>query len=444
MIPAKNFDVAIIGGGFSGIAVLANLIQRADKRLSIALVSRDPLGHFGPAYSTMKPEHLLNVRAGGMGLFAAHPGDFFHWCRDNDIAGIAPAAFMPRMVYARYLQSVLDDAQRIAAEKSIRFSFIQGEVEGITAGEQYAIETAQGPIKAKNIVLAIGNSLKDAASAPVAGLVTAPWDYDYSNLPPQGHVAIIGSGLTAADCIISILKSGWDGKISCYSGSGLLPRAHLADFNADKTVKAAPFDAENTKLSNVLSQFLKVLRGSTVDWQYAVDGLRPQTQALWKRLNLRDKRRLAEKYFTRWNVHRHRFAPEIDAMIATASATGQLKVIKARCGQPQAQAGKISLALTTQGGTRRESFDIAFQCTGVNYRYDSNPLLKNLVNTKLLTADETGYGVKAADDFVAHSGTSGKIYALGAPLFGKLFETTAVPELRFQADAIVASLMPLL
>ncbi len=441
MTPARAFDIAIIGGGFSGIAVFANLVQKAEKSLSIALISRDPLGHFGPAYSTTKPEHLLNVRAGGMGLFVAHPGDFFHWCRDNDIPGTAPAAFMPRMIYARYLQNVLDNAQRLAAEKSIRFSFIQDEVEHITAADIYSIETPNGPIQAKNIVLAIGNSLKASAEKNIPGLISEPWNYDYTQLPKGGHVAIIGSGLTAVDCIISILKSGWNGKISCYSGSGLLPRAHLADFNADKTVKAEPFDAEKTALSQVFSQFLKILRGSTVEWQYAIDGLRPQTQRIWKNLSPRDKRRLAEKYFNRWNVRRHRFAPEIGAVVDTAIANGQLEVLKARCSNAESQNGKVTLCLTNTVGKRRESFDVAFHCTGVNYRYDSNPLLNKLVGTGLLQPDENGYGVAATGDYVAKTDTYGKIYAIGAPLFGKLFETTAVPELRGEADAIATSLL---
>ena len=442
MTPAKPFDVAIIGGGFSGLAVLANLVRLAEKPLSIALISRDALGHFGPAYSTMKPEHLLNVRAGGMGIFAAHPGDFFHWCRDNAVEGIAPAAFVPRMVYARYLQSVLDETLRLATEKNICFRFFQTEAEGVSSQDHYAIVTPDGPISALNIVLAIGNSLKAAAEKPIPGLVTTPWDYDYKQLPPNGHVAIIGGGLTAVDCIISILKTGWDGKISCYSGSGLLPRAHLADFNADKTVKSPPLMDNDMRLSRLFGKVLKIIRNAGVEWQYAIDGLRPQTQALWKSLSLRDKHRLAEKYFTRWNVHRHRFAPEIAEKISAAMARGQLQVIKARCGRPEPDGERISFEIGRE--KQRNAFDLAFQCTGVNYRFDSNPLLKKLEADKLLQPDETGYGIVVGDDFSGHTNAMGKIYALGAPLFGQLFETTAVPELRFQADAVARELTPAL
>lgn len=518
-----TYDVVIIGSGFSGNAVLANIVRYTEKPMTIAVLSRDEEGTFGPAYSTQRVEHLLNVRAGSMGLFASNFNHFYQWATQHDVPNVTPSAYLPRMVYGQYLQSILDETRQMAEQKNIRIDYIKTEVEDIDTGIGHYLEgfriatTPAGEVTAKTIVLAIGNTVQGRRdNDDLPGLITKPWLFNFDKLgpepvpptpeelaaaaaeaaalaaaeaeaaalaqakaqkptilvrllgkkqpaaapvaeaapPPEPEIpppppppaepwreyhslAVIGSGLTAADTIVSILVSGWKGKIECFSGSGLLPRAHLEDYDSTQIFKISA-QALN---SNTLSQNMRLLRRREkthgVRWQYLVDGLRPVTQAVWQDMDPADKRRLAGKYFTLWNVFRHRFAPQIGRIIEAAIAEKRLVITKARVTGARQAGEQVALDLKARNGEiTTRSFDIAFQCTGMNYKTESNPLLKRLTERNILRPDPNGYGILVQSDLAAHRSEAGLIYAMGSPLFGQLFETTAVPELRVQADAI--------
>ena len=70
--------VGIVGGGFCGTLVLANLVEAAARPLVIELFEPMMLAT-GVAYSTTECTHLLNVRAERMGAFADQPDHFYRW-----------------------------------------------------------------------------------------------------------------------------------------------------------------------------------------------------------------------------------------------------------------------------------------------------------------------------------------------------------------------------
>lgn len=440
-MPQSRYDIAIIGGGFSGLAVLANLVKALTRPMRIAVVSREPAGVFGPAYSTPRAEHLLNVRASAMGLYADDHGHFLKWAQDNGHNAKA-GDYMPRPLYGQYLASVLAETKAAAAERNIPLDFFQGEVDDVADEDEYLeIRSGSDIIAARYVVLAIGNSLK-AQEDKVAGLVNNPWHYDFSALKDKSSVAIIGSGLTAADTIVSILRSGWQGKMACFSGTGLLPRAHLPEYDAARVPKVDGSRFLNQRLSRIMLEIRKDVKTAGVEWQYVIDSLRPLTQDLWRSLGATDKTRLAEKYFTLWNVHRHRYAASISDEIDAAIASGQLTLEKAKCRDVSPIDGGVSIELHTRNKPpRRETFDIAFNCVGVNYKIDNNPLLKKMTESGMLKRASNPYGVTASDNFVGARKMGGMVHVFGTPLFGQLFETTAVPELRAQAAAVAKSII---
>jgi uncharacterized NAD(P)/FAD-binding protein YdhS len=436
----SRYDIAIIGGGFSGLAVLANLVKTLPRPLSIAVISREPAGVFGPAYSTPRQEHLLNVRASAMGLFADDHAHFLKWAQG---AGhdVKPGDYLPRPLYGQYLAAVLAETKALAAERNIPLDFFQGEVEDVADEDEYLeIRSGGDIIPARYVVLAVGNSLK-AKEDSVPGLVANTWHYDFAELKGKSKVAIIGSGLTAADAIISILRSGWTGNMTCFSGTGLLPRAHLPEYDATRVPKADGGRFLNQRLSTIMRELRKDIKAGGVEWQYIIDSLRPLTQDIWRSLGATDKKRLAEKYFTLWNVHRHRYASHIGKEIDAAIASGQLTLEKAKCRDVSPVEGGVSIELISRTAPpRRETFDIAFNCVGVNYKIDNNPLLKKMTESGLLKRATNPYGVTASDNFVAARKLGGMVLVFGTPLFGQLFETTAVPELRMQAAAVAKSI----
>lgn len=77
-----TYDVAVVGSGFSAIALTINLLRLLPPSASIAVVGDDPGFGRGTAYRTEFYLHRLNVPAARMSLFPDAPDDFVEWLRD--------------------------------------------------------------------------------------------------------------------------------------------------------------------------------------------------------------------------------------------------------------------------------------------------------------------------------------------------------------------------
>ena len=62
-MPANRRHIVIVGGGFSGVALAAQVLRRADAALRVTLIEAgDRIGR-GLAYGTAVDTHLLNAAA---------------------------------------------------------------------------------------------------------------------------------------------------------------------------------------------------------------------------------------------------------------------------------------------------------------------------------------------------------------------------------------------
>src|SRR5579885_473725 len=105
------YDIAIIGGGFSGTALAVQLLRRARGRpLKLALIERHGEAGRGVAYGTVSPAHVLNVPAGRMSLLPDLPDDFLRYVQEQD-ATATPGSFQHRSLYGAYLAARLREAE---------------------------------------------------------------------------------------------------------------------------------------------------------------------------------------------------------------------------------------------------------------------------------------------------------------------------------------------
>src|SRR6202453_125779 len=103
----SQFTVAIIGGGFTGATLAAQLLRKSGGRLSVLLIERAARLGRGVAYSTECSEHLLNVRARNMSAYPEDPERFLKWVRLNHDPGASPDYYLPRTLYGHYVASEL-------------------------------------------------------------------------------------------------------------------------------------------------------------------------------------------------------------------------------------------------------------------------------------------------------------------------------------------------
>jgi len=130
--------ITLIGGGFSGTMTAVNLILKAKRTLTINLIEKSAALAKGVAYGTEDPFHILNVHAKNMGAYAEEKEHFYLWLQQNEPLWrsldpdfreleLSPEAFMPRMIYGKYLELVWKEALELAKKKKITVNVIQEE-----------------------------------------------------------------------------------------------------------------------------------------------------------------------------------------------------------------------------------------------------------------------------------------------------------------------------
>ena len=452
-------SVVIVGGGFSGAVTAVNLVRLTDAALAVTLVN---VGHRlgrGVAYGTRRPEHLLNVVARNMSALADQPDHFVEWLGTrSDFAHLTTAQareqFIPRRVYGDYLQALfLWYRSAFADGKLVRIDTLETEaVDVVPTGDCVKVVTASGAsLAADKVVLATGNPppadlFGDGPNHP--GYIPEPWGNWEDRLPDKDKsVVLLGTGLTMVDAFLTLSAVGWRGAIIAISRNGLLPMSHF------KGTDYADFPGEDVshlsldQVRELLDRQCAQMRADGRNPAILVDKLRPYTQRIWKHFTLAEKQRFLREFRSVWNQSRHRIAESIHRDVAAALSSGRLQVRK---GAVQTIVGAGDALEVVLKGTEesRVRADVVINCTGpAEALAEHSRLYSNLLKRGLISADEVGLGVRATDDFALldEDGVRSRwLLAVGPPLKGTLWESTAVPELRNQgfraAEVIVSDL----
>jgi len=183
-------------------------------------------------------------------------------------------------------------------------------------------------------------------------------------------------------------------------------------------------------------------------WRASIDGLRAHSNQIWTDLPLAEQERFLRHLKAYWEPHRHRMAPAIGKLTAQYRANGRLRILSARLQRMQ-RAGdhiQVSLASRTAGTIHPLEVDRVINCTGLHESYDRNPrpLIQDLIAKGHARAHPLGMGFHTDDGGAlldAATRPSELLFTLGPPRRGQLFETTAVPEIRLQAERLAARLI---
>jgi uncharacterized NAD(P)/FAD-binding protein YdhS len=142
-----------------------------------------------------------------------------------------------------------------------------------------------------------------------------------------------------------------------------------------------------------------------------------------------------------WEVHRHRMAPEIAEQVKSWRDSGVLTVCAERVVGLSGTDGGIVVVSQPRGqsSTRRTVVQHVIECTGpkTDFRTIGDPLIVQMRSSGLLHPDELGLGACIGNDgaLINSDGVASDIlYAMASLRKGSLWETTAVPEIRQQAN----------
>jgi uncharacterized NAD(P)/FAD-binding protein YdhS len=420
--------VAIVGGGFSGTIMAAQLARRG---IASALIEGGGRAGRGTAYSTREEAHLLNVRAEGMSAWADDPD---HFVRAFEAEGGDRRGFAQRRQFGRYLREILDKESASGLVEVVENRAIGAKPNA----DGWTVELASGrTVDAAALVLANGNQPPDPLRVfEGAGerFVNNPWSEDAAAAIAEvarsgGDVLLVGTGLTMVDTVLSLDEAGHRGRIVALSRRGQMPRAH-----GDLT--PAPVALDEVPQGNVLALWRWLRRrAGEVGWRAAVDSLRPYSHAPLQALGPAEQKRVIRHARPWWDVHRHRIAPEVAERLVAMIGEGRLEILAGRVreAKPDERSLFVRYSLRNRSASSKAEgrFAFVFNCTGPlgTLRRTRDPMLRQLLEDGSVREDALGMGLKVD----AKSRAGDGIWALGPLTKGRFWEIVAVPDIKGQA-----------
>jgi uncharacterized NAD(P)/FAD-binding protein YdhS len=441
-VTMPEFTTVIVGGGASGVLLASRLVRRSPFARAIVIEPRESLGR-GLAYSTRYERHLLNVPAGRMSAFAEDPEHFVRYLRERFGDRFSASSFVPRPIYGDYLEAIANEAQAFAGA---RLRHVRANALAVGTDHDLALRVICEDGQAYSgdaLVVATGNAKPApwirANADVVAGdrFFASSWDEGaLASTDPDAEILLLGTGLTAVDAVVGLRSNGHRGKIWMVSRRGLMPHEHrLFDAPPD-------LNPDATSMNDLLGA-ARVLDRRPHAWRFAMDSLRPRTNALWQALPVNEKRRFVRHAMPFWNIHRHRMAPEIAEFIAGEIDRGALCMLAGRTGTFEATPTGLRVPVALRGEDRTMQLEVgrAINCSGPthDFRVLENPLIGNLLEQGVMHPTELGIGIEVAPNGAlrdAAGAEASRIFAIGPVRFGTLIETTAIPEIRVQADEL--------
>ncbi|AEW98892.1 FAD/NAD(P)-binding protein [Streptantibioticus cattleyicolor] len=437
-------EIAVVGAGAAGTLTATRLLHHAALEghddIRVTLIGPGAEGR-GLAFGTPAEHHLLNVPAQGMSAHRDDPGHFVRWLDGR--AG--PTDFVPRGLYGRYLGETLEAARGLPGAPGLLR--VPDRVTGLAyrpggAGAPVTLRLDSGRrIGADAVVLALGNFAPDRSWAPPRlrdwpGFVADPWAPGaLGRVPDDGDVLLVGTGLTMVDVALTVRGPGR--VVHAVSRHGLVPQPHADHPVAPHAAPRLDAGAGLTGLRRAVLRHVAGCRRAHGDWRCGVDSLRPVTSALWQQLSEADRARFLREDLRLWETHRHRVPPVSARALAAAVDAGLVSVGEGTITGAEVAGDAIEVALADGRRLRVRS---VVNCTGAQgdlTRVD-DPLVVDLLASGLATPAPLG-GLVTSPGGRVHP--VAPLWTLGSLRRGALLETTAIPEIRCQADDLAGSLL---
>jgi uncharacterized NAD(P)/FAD-binding protein YdhS len=452
--PAASAAIAIIGGGMSGTLVAIHLLKAIRTPLTIFLI--DPTAQWGKgiAYSTPLECHLLNVPAGQISAFPDQSAHFLNWLHHNVNPYITADAFVPRMLYGQYIQSLLHTAEQ-QSSPYVHLIRIVDQVESLVpSGSGFCLTFRHAvPKYADQVVLALGNlppatpAIAHSAGFQSDRYLASLWaDPNLNSIAADDEVLLIGTGLTAIDGVMTLCHRHHRGRIHLVSRRGFLPQVHQP-FPLYPLTFPQPVPTRLRQWVHWLRQEIAGAEAQGYDWRSLIDSLRPLTTQIWQSLSLADQRRFLRHVRPYWDSHRHRMAPAIAQTLTRLKTTGQLHLHAGRIQLIDEDEPAITVVLRSRDSQTLQTLRVqrVINCTSpANFGATcSNPLIVSLLETGVVYSDRLNLGIAVAANgaVIGRNGIPAtNLYTLGNPMKGTLWETTAIAEIRQQAKSIAKAI----
>ena len=448
----------IVGAGFSGTVLAANLLRRpAATGADVVLIERSAIMGRGVAYAAHAFPYLLNVPAGRVSADSRDPLQFLRFARAR-LPNVDGEDFLPRALYGDYLQDLLLRAER-ESQPTMRLIKVFGEVTGIVraqSGTSLGAEFAdRAPIFGDALILALGSP--SVPLPPWAEKLKghAAFRHDPRDLPEsltaEQSVLIVGNGLTMADAASALSRHPERvPTLHTISRRGLLPKTQTTfHTGAVRGSGEALLSATHSlrKLLRVCRDLAFELEKLGGDWREAVAFIRSLVPAMWRRMPDTERRRFVRHLQVHWETFRHRLPPQLTERLEHLRRSGKLNIRAGRIQEVVAVNARLAVAWRPRGSraTEQLTVDVLVNATGPNYNIDrcADRLIVSLRDSGQVSTDALKLGIRTARFGACvdvHGRASRQLYYLGPMLRADHLDATAAAELSGHAEQLAAHL----
>ncbi|MFJ2536700.1 FAD/NAD(P)-binding protein [Pseudomonas sp. NPDC087614] len=462
---SQSADILIIGGGLSGTMLAVQLLRLPGQRKILIIEPRAEVGR-GEAYSAVEPGHTLNGNAARMSVDPDNPNDLTQWLTEHIAAGGWPESaeqnvpvselFPPRGLFGVYVQQRLAEARNAGAQQGSTVEHVRAEVVDLHADADSVHLTLSDGQLLHGAFAVLATGMFPAARTPQkesSGLnATAldPWDVAaMRQLDPQSTVLIIGSGLTMVDAVVSLEQAGHRGPIEVFSRHGLLPHVRRqppawVDFLGVDHSLCSP-----RQLLRELRRQCQVAIAQGIDWQAPLDTVRVHIARLWSQATDVQRRQFVRHVRPWWESHHHRSPPLSAQLVERLQGEGRLRIQAASFkGLETCVADGVSIRIRRRGEAQTCVVHGAALINSSGIEYDwrrvARPLPQQLLARGLVRPGPLALGIAAAIDGAVlneHGQAANRLFAMGPPLRGMWWESTAVTDVALQAKALAMRLV---
>lgn len=432
--------IVIIGGGASGTILTLHLLKNAESPLKIIILEKTNEPGRGVAYAPTSGDYLLNVPCSKMGAWANQVDDFYNWLLHNGYQ-FKGLDFVPRKIYGNYLCQLLQNAIKNHPQHQVKI--IRDEAIDLQKNkDSWKVFLDSGDILSANeVVLAWGNFAPKPLPKVNENVLNNPWDNDFwQQLESHETITLLGTGLTSIDFINELYRRKHQGKIIMMSRNGNLPLPHeepcmqglLNDY-----FQASDSLTEVLRKVNSIKRhpFLKIVRPVCV-----IEQLRNLFPRMWYHWSVEERQVFYKKIYPIWNINRHRIPPEIEAIVFKMMNKKSVSILNGSINDLELEGNKIKVTYSHKKNQGILLTDYLLNCTGpeCDYSQIEVPLVKNLLKQSLIQCDELKTGILSNSKMQIKNdqGIEKHLWAIGPPLKSMYFESTAIHEVRNQAEAL--------
>jgi uncharacterized NAD(P)/FAD-binding protein YdhS len=224
--------IAIVGAGAAAVGLLDALAVSAAEPGELTVF--EPSAHLwrGRPYGPDLDRVLVNAPPAIMSIRHQDFGHYASWLGPERAAahldGLLGQPLVPRALYGSYLAETAEAALAALRGRGWRTRVVADRIVSAGGGRRLSLRTEDGhDHEADRVVLCVGGGrpLDHYGLGGARGFTGDPYPLadTLGHVPAAAGVAVIGSGLTAVDVVVSLAARGHAGRITLVSRSGMLP-----------------------------------------------------------------------------------------------------------------------------------------------------------------------------------------------------------------------------